>query len=50
MQKIDEVKKHCRVVGEGIAAAVSAGEDLGRRFEGVQNVAMREFFDAAYWC
>ena len=26
MQTIDEVKKHCRVVGEGIVAAVAAGE------------------------
>ena len=41
MQKIDEVKKHCRVVGEGIAAAVSAGEDLGKWFEGVQNITFR---------
>ena len=36
MQTIDEVKKHCREVGEGIAAAVAAGEDLGRRFESSQ--------------
>ena len=50
MQTIDEVKKHCRGVGEGIVAAVAAGEDLGKRFEGVQNVTMREFFDTAYWC
>ena len=39
MQTVDEVKKHCRVVGEGIVAAVAAGEDLGKRFEGVR-----------YWC
>ena len=25
MQTIDEVKRHCRVVGEGIAAAVAEG-------------------------
>ena len=36
MLTIDEVKKHCRGVGEGIAATVAAGEDLGKRFEGVQ--------------
>ena len=36
MQTIEEVKKHCREVGEGIAAAVAAGEDLGKRFEGAQ--------------
>ena len=41
MQTIDEVKKHCRVVGEGIVAAVAAGEDLGKRFEGVQNITFR---------
>ena len=38
MQTIDEVKKHCRAVGEGIVAAVAAGEDLGKRFEGVQSM------------
>ena len=31
MQTIDEVKKHCRVVGEGIVAAVAAGEDCTSR-------------------
>ena len=41
MQTIDEVKKHCREVGEGIAAAVTAGEDLGKRFEGVQSITFR---------
>ena len=50
MQTIDEVRKHCRVVGEGIAAAVAAGEDLGKRFEGVRGITFREFFDTAYWC
>ena len=39
-----------RVVGEGIAAAVAADEDLGAKFEGVQGIAMHEFFDTAYWC
>ena len=39
MQTIDEVKEHCRTVGEGIAAAVAATRE-----------AMREFFDTAYWC
>ena len=39
MQTIDEVKKHCRAVGEGIAVAVAEARE-----------AMREFFDAAYWC
>ena len=28
MQTIDEVKKHCREVGEGIVAAVAGGEEL----------------------
>ena len=41
MQTIDEVKKHCREVGEGIAAAVAAGEDLGKRFEGAQSITFR---------
>ena len=41
MQTLDEVKEHCRTVGEGIAAAVSAGEDLGAKFEGVQNITFR---------
>ena len=42
MQTIDEVKAHCRMVGEGIvAAAVAAGEDLGKRFEGVQGITFR---------
>ena len=41
MQTIDEVKKHCRVVGEGIAAAVAAGEDLGARLEGAQGITFR---------
>ena len=50
MQTIDEVKKLCRMVGEGIVAAAAAGENLGKRFEGVQNITMREFFDTAYWC
>ena len=44
MQTIDEVKEHCRVVGEGIAAAVAAGEDLGRRFEGVRCSNGRHWF------
>ena len=50
MRTVDEVKKHCRAVGEGVVAAVAAGEDLGKRFGGVQNVAMRALFDTAYWC
>ena len=50
MQTIDEVKKHCREVGEEIEAAVAADEDLGKWFEGALNVTMREFFDTAYWC
>ena len=36
MQTIEDVKKHCREVGEGIVSAVAAGEDLGKLFEGVQ--------------
>ena len=50
MQTIEEVKKHCREVGERIVAAVAAGEDLGKLFEGVRGIAFREFFDTAYWC
>ena len=50
MQAIDKVKKHCREVGEGIVAAVAAGEDLGKWFEGVQGGSFRKFFDRAYWC
>ena len=39
MQTIEEVKKHCRTVGEGIATVV------------VETCsAMREFFDTTYWC
>lgn len=41
MQKIEDVKKHCREVGEGIVAAVAAGEDLGAKFEGAQGVSFR---------
>ena len=41
MQTIEDVKRHCREVGEGIAAAVAAGEDLGKRFEGVQSITFR---------
>ena len=41
MQAIDEVKKHCREVGEGIAAAVAAGEDQGAKFEGAQGGTFR---------
>ena len=41
MQTIEEVKEHCRMVGEGIAAAVAEGEDLGKRFEGVQGITFR---------
>ena len=50
MQTIEQAKKHSRVVGEVIATAVAAGEDLGKRFEGVQNVTMHEFFETPYWC
>lgn len=32
---------------EGIAAAVVAGEDLGKRFKGVQSIAVRELFATA---
>lgn len=41
MQTNDEVKKHCRMVGEGIASTVAAGEDLGKRLEGAQNITFR---------
>ena len=34
MQMIDEVKKHCRDVGEGIEKMVADGEDLDAKFEG----------------
>ena len=28
MQTLDEVKRRCRMVGEGIAASVAGGEEL----------------------
>ena len=41
MQTIEEVKKYCREVGEGI---------VGYAFDRETREAMREFFDTAYWC
>ena len=39
MLTIEDVKKHCRTVGEGIATVVAETRE-----------AMREFFDTTYWC
>ena len=41
MQTFDEVKKHCREVGD---------ELVGYVFDAETRAAMREFFDTAYWC
>ena len=41
MQAIEDVTQRCREVGEGIAAAVVAGEDLGKRFDGVEGITFR---------
>ena len=41
MQTIDEVKAHCRFVGEGIEKMVADGEDLGARFEGTQMIRIK---------
>ncbi len=34
MKSLEEVKAHCRFVGEGIEKSVADGEDLFARFEG----------------
>ena len=34
MKTLEEVKAHCRLVGEGIEKDVAEGKDLGERFEG----------------
>ncbi len=34
MKTLEEVKAHCRFVGEGIEKGVADGEDLFARFEG----------------
>lgn len=36
MQTLEEARKHCRFVGEGIEKAVTDGEDLLEKFEGTQ--------------
>ncbi len=36
MNTIEEVREHCRFVGEGIERDVAEGKDLGERFEGTQ--------------
>lgn len=41
MQTIDEVKAHCRFVGEGIEKMVADGEDLEARFEGMQIIRFK---------
>ena len=41
MRTIDEVKAHCRFVGEGIEKMVADGEDLGARFEGTQIIRFK---------
>ena len=63
MQTIDEVKKHCRVVGGEIAPDDSGiyttekgvfrfyGDELvGYAFDMETREAMREFFNTTYWC
>ena len=41
MQTIDEVKAHCRFVGERIEKAVAHGEDLTEKFEGTQLIRFK---------
>ena len=41
MQTIDEVKAHCRFVGERIEKAVADGEDLTEKFEGTQLIRFK---------
>lgn len=36
MKTLEEVKAHCRSVGERIEMAIADGEDLGAYFEGTQ--------------
>ena len=35
MNTIEDVKNHCRFVGEGVEKAVADGEDLFARFAGI---------------
>ena len=48
MQTIEEVKRHCRVVGEGIAAAVAAGEVTITATAGEQSATCAITVKAAY--
>ena len=41
MQTIDEVKAHCRFVGEGIEKMVADDEDLNAQFEGTQIIRFK---------
>ena len=41
MQTIDEVREHCRFVGEGIEKMVVDGDDLSTRFDGAQIIRFK---------
>ncbi len=41
MQTSEEIKAHCRFVGEGIVKAVADGEDLFTLFEGTQLLSFK---------
>ena len=41
MQTIDEVREHCRFVGEGMEKMVADGEGLRARFEGTQMIRIK---------
>ena len=41
MQTIDEVKEHCRFVGEGIEKMVADDEDINAQFEGTQIIRFK---------
>ena len=48
MRTIDEVKTHCRFVGEGIEKMVADGEDLEARFEGTQIIRFKVDAEDSY--
>ena len=41
MQTMNEIREHCRFVGEGIEKMVADGEDLRARFEGTQMIRIK---------
>ena len=51
MQTIEEVKAHCRDVGQGIEKAVAVGVDeiVGYAFASENHAALVEFFGSCYW-